>query len=465
MTMTMNPFNINRTALFLQLATGLSLAACKKSNDFIGHDNFITSFSLKKAGLTFTAAITDSSVIITAPDGFSLDSAVATVSISENASIYPKPSSINEWDDESLFVVDAHNGEAKSYKYTVTRSSIPVNGSVVLGTQADVDAFGKLGVTEITGNLIIGAPAGTDSITSLAALYKLKKVGYSLIIYPTFAATDIVGLDNLQFVGTDLKMEGLHDLVTLVLPSLETAGSISINNPLNETVTFPKLTHVSGALTVNAPLNSMTFPNLGQVDGDLTLTTDPSSGAALIQDLSFPALTSTGSIAVSNFRQTTKLDLPALTSVTTGDLNISNLTALYDLNCPVLQTTTGIIAIPDPFVATKLTQISFPALTQTGGVAIGINSLNAMDFPVLTTITGNLSIDAQGFPANTTLTNLDGFAALKSVQSISITGQFALTSFKGLQGVIPHITAAGWTAWGNAYNPSYDDLAAGKWSN
>jgi len=462
----MSPFNINRTAVSLLLVAGLSMAACKKTNDnFQGHDNFITSFSLKKGGISFSAAITDSSIIITAPDGFSLDSAIATVAISENASIYPKPSAIVEWDDESLFVVDAHNGEPKSYKYTVRRSSIPVNGSVVLATQADVDAFGKLGATEITGNLIIGAPAGTDSITSLAALYKLKKIGYSLVIYPTFAATDIVGLDNLQSVGTELKIEGLNDLVTMALPSLANAGSISINNPLSETVTFPKLTHVSGALNINAPLNSMSFPNLSQVDGDLALTTDPSTGAALIEDLSFPVLTSAGSIAVSNFRQTTKLDLPSLTTLSTGDLNISNLTALYNLNCPVLQKTKGIITIPDPYVATRLTQISFPALTQTGGVAITINSLNSIDFPVLTTITGNLNIDAQSYPANTTLTNLDGFAALKSAQSISITGQSALTSFKGLQGVIPAITAAGWTAWGNAYNPSYADLAAGNWTN
>ena len=461
----MNPFNINKTALFLLLATGLSLAACKKSNDFIGHDNFITSFSLKKGGLTFSAAITDSSIIITAPDGFSLDSAIATVAISENASIYPKPSSIVEWDDESLFVVDAHNGEPKSYKYTVTRSGIPVNGSVVLATQADVDAFGKLGATEITGNLIIGAPAGTDSITDLTALYKLKKVGYSLIIYPTFSATQIIGLDNLQSVGTDLRIEGVNNLVTAILPSLKTVGSISINTPLTETVTFAKLTHVSGPLSINAPLNSMSFPNLSQVDGAITLTTDPGTGAALIQDLSFPALTSAGSIAVSNFRQTTKLDLPSLTTLTIGDLNISNLTTLYDLNCPALLTTAGIITIPDPYVATKLTQVSFPALTQTGGVAIGINSLNSIDFPALTTIKGDLKIDAQSFPANTTLTSLDGFAALKSAQSISITGQSALTSFKGLQGVIPAITAAGWTAWGNAYNPSYADLASGNWTN
>jgi hypothetical protein len=450
----MNQFNINRTAFFLLLATGLSLAACKKTNDFQGHDNFITAFTLKKGGTTFTAAITDSSIIITAPDGFTLDSAQATVTISENASIYPKPSSIIEWDDESLFVVDAHNGEAKSYKYTVTRSSIPINGSVVLETQADVDAFGKLGATEITGNLIIGRTAGTDSITNLAVLYKLKKVDYSLIIYPTFAATQIVGLDNLQSVGTDLKIESLNDLITLVLPSLETAGSISINNPLSETVSFPKLTHVLRSLTVSAPLNSMSFPNLSQVDGAMTLTTDPSSGAALIPVLSFPALTSAGSIAVSNFRQTTKLDLPSLT--TTGDLNLSNLTALYDLNCPVLQKTTGIITIPDP---SKLTQISFPALTQAGGLVITNNTINVVEFPALTTITGGLMV------LNTKLTNLDGFAALKSAQSIEISGQPVLTSFQGLQGVIPAITAAGWTASGNAYNPSYEDLVAGKWTN
>jgi len=176
-----------------QLVTGCLLAsvtffsACKKKSDFVGIDNYITSFSLKKGSTTFMAAITDSSIIINAPEGFSLDSATATVKLSEHASIYPNPSAIISWNEESQFVVNAYDGARKIYRYTIQRKGISVDNDVVLATQADVDAFAAQGATEIAGNLIIGAMTGTDSITNLNGLYKLKKIGYSLIVYPTFS--------------------------------------------------------------------------------------------------------------------------------------------------------------------------------------------------------------------------------------------------------------------------------------
>src|SRR4051812_7933528 len=192
-------FHIKRTLGFLLVAAILVFTACRKEkNDFQGRDNFITSFTLKKGGTTFTASITDSVIVIKAPEGYSLDSAIADVSLSEHAAMYPDPASLTQWDEEALFVVHAWNGERKTYKYTVDRSPILTAGSVVLATQADVDAFAKQGATEIAGSLIIGSMAGKDSITNLAALYKLKRVGYALIIYPTYSGRQMVGLDNLQ---------------------------------------------------------------------------------------------------------------------------------------------------------------------------------------------------------------------------------------------------------------------------
>jgi hypothetical protein len=397
---------MNRYFIFLLLIATLVSPACRKKNEFQGHDNFITSFTLKKGTTTFTAAITDSSIVIKAPEGFSLDSAKATVTLSENATIYPSPSSIVQWGDESLFVINAYNGEKRSYKYTVDRVGISVDNSVVLATQADVDAFAARGATEITGNLIIGSTAGTDSITNLTALYKLKKVGYSLIIYPTFSATQIVGLDNLQTVGGTIQIESLNNLVKVALPALETIGSLSIRTPFTEDLEFPKLTRITKSLMVNAPLNAMSFPDLSQVGGALTLSTDNNTASALIAVISFPMLTNAGSISLSGFRQTTKLDFPELT--TTGDLNLSDLTALYNISCPRLQTATGIINTPGPC---KLTQLSFPALTRTGGLNISNKTINAVEFPALRTIAGDLSVISSaidGIKDLTALTTITG---------------------------------------------------------
>ncbi|OQP38680.1 hypothetical protein A4H97_18350 [Niastella yeongjuensis] len=377
-------FNINRTLVFLLVAAMPVFTAChKEKNDFQGRDNFITGFTLKKDGTTFTASIADSVIVINAPEGLSLDGAIADVSLSEHASMFPDPASINQWDEEALFVVNAWNGQRKTYKYTVNRTSINVAGSVVLTTQADVDAFAKQGATEVAGSLIIGSIAGKDSITSLAALYKLKRIDYSLIIYPTLSARQIVGLDNLQSVGNDIQIQTADTLDIVAFPALESAGSISIQSVLIDALNFPKLKQVAKFLNINASVSSFTAPILQQVKGAVTLSTDAFSGA-LMQVVSFPALTTTGNFTISNFRQLTKLDCPVLTK--TGDLKLDNLTSLFNVSCPKLQTA-GYITLPGE---SKLTQISFPALTQAGGWYMAAKTINTLELPLLKTISGDL---------------------------------------------------------------------------
>ena len=109
--------------------------------------------------------------------------------LSENATIYPDPAAVTDWDEERQFVITAYNGVRSTYKYTVERSGIAHNGTVVLETQADVDDFGQRGITLINGNLTVGRATGTDSITSLAPLENLKEVVYSLTLHATCAVT------------------------------------------------------------------------------------------------------------------------------------------------------------------------------------------------------------------------------------------------------------------------------------
>ena len=69
------------------------LTGCEKDDEsaFIGQDNYITSFKLAWGENGFSALISGDSLIVHTVEGRELNGATATVSISENAKIYPDP--------------------------------------------------------------------------------------------------------------------------------------------------------------------------------------------------------------------------------------------------------------------------------------------------------------------------------------------------------------------------------------
>jgi len=242
------------------LFTASLLTGCNNDADlFEGSDNFITSFSITQNEITYNAFFYGDSIIITVSATESLEGATAKVVLSENASITPDPSTITEWDDETLFTVTSMDGTRKTYWYAVNRNDISAEGTIVLKTQEEVDAFGKLGCTSITGNLVIGKSSGSDSISSLAALYQLKNIAYSLIVHPTYSGSEFVGLDNLEAVGGTIQMESVTTLESVKLPGLKSAGAISVNNSLLTSVSFPKLVKVANSITLSGPLATSVF--------------------------------------------------------------------------------------------------------------------------------------------------------------------------------------------------------------
>lgn len=415
----MKSLQIKRNLLLLLLAAAMMLGSCRKDNDlFKGEDNFITSFTLKIGETIFTAAFTDSTITVTAPEGFSLDSAKAEVKLSENASIYPDPSEITEWNDEMQFVVKAYNGTQKIYRYKVDRKSIYEQNSVVLTTQADVDAFGQQGVTEIGGSLIIGSTAGTDSITSLAALYRLKRIDYSLIINPTYAARDVVGLDNLSTIGDALQVQSVDSLSSLALPKLETVGSIYIKSTGPLTVDFPSLSKVSKSLDLEVPLAGASFPALREVGGKVTYYSGTNS-ATYLPIISFPSLKQAGSLMFYYFTNVTKIELPELEK--TGDIDLMNLPKLYEINCAKLQMASGTISIP---ATSSLTEVSFPELVICGGLKVETKTINTLDLPLLKTVSGDISVS---------YASLDGIRSLTSLTEV--TGELLLGELPKMNGL------------------------------
>ena len=156
------------TIYALLLACVLGVWGCDDDNDpFTGTDNYVVSFRLTQNGEVLKAALTGDSIILQAPVGVSLAGASAEVILSENARIMPSPDSIANWNEEALFEVTSASGVGRVYHYFVVRESVPVEGSVTLATQEEVDAFGESGVTEVGGNLIIGRSGSEEVITSL----------------------------------------------------------------------------------------------------------------------------------------------------------------------------------------------------------------------------------------------------------------------------------------------------------
>lgn len=397
---------IHNKYILLQLILLCSfIAGCKKEKSpFTGKDNFITAFSLKKSGTVFTATVTDSLISVKAPEGFSLDSAVVSFSVSENASIYPDPGTITSWNEEMLFVVTSHNSMKKTFRYTIERSSIMADGSIVLGTQADVEVFGNLGITEISGSLIIGNKAGTDSITTLAPLYKLRKIGYSLTINPTYAGKEFVGFDNLKEIGDGLIIESVNKLEKIALPELISAGRISIKTEATQSVIFPALRQVKKSMLVQTPLAGFSFPQL-QTVGE-TLNMDGVYGKnAPLAEISFPSLKEAGNIWLGGYQKAGKIELPELTRC--GDITLFFLNTVYAMITPKLQTLSGKLSIPEQ---TEITELVFPALRTAGTIEVLSKKVNAIELPLLNAIDNDLRL------ATVSVKSIKGFTALTSIK-------------------------------------------------
>ncbi|MDR3350750.1 MAG: hypothetical protein LBN98_03750 [Prevotellaceae bacterium] len=407
--------SILKNSITASLLAGASLlAACHREEDpFAGTDSYITGFRLQQGDAVFHAAITGEVITVTAPEGFSLNRARATVTLSENAKIYPDPASITSWDEEQAFAVTAHSGAQTAWKYTVRRSGVAHSGAVLLETQADVDAFGRRGVTLIDGSLIIGRTAGTDSITSLAPLASLKEVSYALTLNPTCAITSLEGLENLEHTGGLLKIgetwnNTLPHLETVTLPALKTAGALSIGNPATVIVELPGLEHVSKQLELGCPLYQLHLPGL-QSAGSISMNVYTSTSTSLAK-ISLPALEAVeGNILLEGWGSVTKVELPALRK--TGGFSVNAMPQLVFIYTPKLEAAAATMTFSS---LDGLTELSFPALKQAGAMNINCKNISILEVPKLETLKA-LTLQ------NTPLNGIAGFTALKTAGTVTLT--------------------------------------------
>jgi hypothetical protein len=407
--------------LLLLLTGAFAFASCSKETEvedpFTGRDSYITAFSLKQGELVFNAAIIDREIVVTVPEGFSLMQAQAMVKLSENATIYPDPANITDWNEERQFAVTAYNSGQIKYKYTVKYSGFAHDGTVVLATQADVEAFGLQGVTLIDGSLTIGRATGADSITSLAPLAELRDVTYNIILNPTCAITGLEGLEALRHVGGTFQIGALKHLETLTLPGLITVGNFNLKNSVTFIAEFPELANVVKLFSMDCPLYQLQLPSL-QSAGSLTLTNSSNTGSSL-EKIALPALEEVIEVlSISFFHSLKRIEMPVLKKAfATAFSYMNRLSLIY---APRLEEVTGVRALNDMQVKgvhlanlPDLTEFILSELKKVGTIYIESEALNLLGFPKLTQA---VSLDLRGMYA----TVLDEFPALQTVGTIAL---------------------------------------------
>lgn len=397
--------------LFVFSLLAVMFTSCDKDdeivNPFIGTDNYITSFTLTKDGAQYNGYISDNQIIVYAPLSQSLEGAVATVKVCEQATVFPDPAGISDWDNERQFKVTAYNESEQTYTYRVVRSSETTQENIVLATQQEVDDFKNSDIVRIMGTLTVGSDAeNAEPITNLDGLSNLKEVSYDIKIV-NYSGEDIAGLGNLEIAG-GLHIENATALKTLSLPKLIKApvGGVSVTAETLENVSLPALTETGSLYIRSYNLSSLDFPALATVHGDLTLNVNKNINnldglnlTGTIEQISFPVLKECGNIQIAGFAAVTTIGIPMLESV--GNLSIEWIKKLETLSLPQMKTAKDIYIH-------------------------ATNIADELDFKSLTTINGDMHIYASK------IADCTGLSALRTVN-----GQLLLesTNFENLNGL------------------------------
>lgn len=401
----MNKLNFSLLLLLL----GMTFTSCDKDdeivNPFIGTDNYITSFTLTKDGAQYNGYISDNQIIVYAPLSQSLEGAVATVKVCEQATVFPDPAGISDWDNERQFKVTAYNESEQTYTYRVVRSSETTQENIVLATQQEVDDFKNSDIVRIMGTLTIGSDA-EEPITNLDGLSNLKEVSYDIKIV-NYSGEDIAGLGNLEIAG-GLHIENATALKTLSLPKLIKApvGGVSVTAETLGNVSLPALTEAGSLYIRSYNLSSLDLSALATVHGDLTLNVNKDINnnnsinlTGTIEQISFPVLKECGNVQIAGFAAVTAIGIPMLESV--GNLSIEQFNTLETLSLPQMKTAKDIYIH-------------------------GANIADELDFKSLETVTGNLKVDASK------IENCFGLSALRTIQGMLILWNYHFTSLEGL---------------------------------
>lgn len=376
------------------LSAALVLSACSDKDEPAPadvNDNFITGFSLKKDGVTYTAEIEGEDMTITVPYTTDLDGATAEVAISASAKIYPDPSSVTDWNNERVFRVVSYSGKSREYTYLLIRADISEVGDVTLNTQEDVNNFSNSTVNVIDGHLIIGSDANAD-ITDLSPLANIKEVKGTIVIGNGYRGSDLTGIDRIAKIGglqigtadapstSPIEVVNIHKVT-------EMTGSITIYNNSVMMVIAERLNFLGENIVISSTaLSSLQFDALTSLQGNFTVD---GGNKAPLRDIALPSLLEIG-----------------------GRMKVFNCQSLTSCEFIKLQKAGAFSLEKVPFVFEKL---KMPEISEING-----------DF-ILTSLSAYQPIGSS-YTFNERLERLDGFSKLQKIG-----GTFRLEDFAMLR--------------------------------
>ncbi len=289
-------------------------------------------------------------------------------------------------------------------------------------------------------------------------------------------------LPALKSIGKGLKIKGGDNLTHIILSSLTTAGDVSLEGlprlaeiAWSDHATLSKLTFDEVSLSGTQDLSALDCPSitlekswknldkliLPTTVKQLIFSENYSNGQqGDIPEISGPAEIET---LILERIQTERLAVPGTFKAVTKKLTLGgdNIRTIVADNLETI----GELSITNNVDA--LQTITMPKLKKAETINIEALALSATDFPALETV-GQLSLYGS-WRSNNVLTNLNGFRNLSSLRTIQIRDFKKLTDYSGLkraveQGGIPKKAWTSRTVSGNSYNPTLDDLKAGRYT-
>lgn len=464
----------------LLVALLLVTASCEKEL-FNGIDDYLFEFSLKdSSGEVYPGLIQGSEISLTIPGNVEFSSLSPIYSLSEQATITPRPEEVSNWEQPQKFVVRSYNGSERAYNLQVKRSEVMIKESFNLTTDAEIEAFAAKKIDRVIGNLVLGATSGTDSISSLAPLANLKEVKYKLIINPT-VKTNIEGLNSLTSVGALIikdeaqKVEsvslpnlqvifsdfvaGAKTFKSVSLPELTTLGSLTVKNGTLESLLLPKLEKAEGIDITSSYLKEIQLGALKEIgrlkinykkvyygyeeqDQVLTTISLPKLEKAgeliladnfLTEEIQLPALKEVGKLEVKASEKIKALHLPEL--VTAGDITIQRLEAEgLSISFDKL-TTAGDLKLQN---CSNTESLNIPELKEAGVIVLnGFSNMETLNTLTKLEKAERISIEycSKVTDISPLFTSLKELKALKTYNLLKATGTLNLSKIEGLEDV------------------------------
>jgi hypothetical protein len=307
-------------------------------------------------------------------------------------------------------------------------------------TLTSLDAFAA--VETIGGRLYLNGASGLTSLDGLSHLTDVKTIYAGGLTSLTEIDLRKIKTDRLELYGTTLTgltLIGDEEFPGYLYIGNAPAGALSFS--VQNIKTVGTLDIVQGAT-----ITSIDLPWVERVTEQLTV-----NGAA-IKAVAFPNLQSVGYLYFNGLSAITTCDFPALKNIT-GYTNASGAAQggfFYQM------------------MTYQPTTIEFPELESVVGniqISQGYTNrffISTISFPKLKSLTGTLTLT--GTINQNAFTDLSGFSALESVAGVTISNFTQLKDFEPLKNVIPKMDAGTWRISGCGYNPTYQQMVDGAYS-